>query len=87
MATTALSLEEYLQTSFSPDVEWVDGELRERNLGSYEHSRLQYLIGAWFSQNEKQWNVQGVTEQRTRTSQTNVLIPDVALLPQGPQPW
>jgi Uma2 family endonuclease len=87
MATaSALSLEEYLLTSFSPDVEYVDGELKERNVGSYEHARLQTLIGAWFVQNEKSWNVQGVTAQRTRTSRTNILIPDVALLPRGTQP-
>jgi Uma2 family endonuclease len=87
MATTsALSLEKYLQTSFSPDVEYVDGELKERNVGSYEHSRLQFLIGAWFAQNEKAWNVQGVTEQRTRTAKTSILIPDVALLSRGSQP-
>ncbi len=87
MATTTLiSLEEYLNTPFHPDVDYVDGELKERNTGSYEHSRLQILIGAWFVQNEKAWNVQGVIEQRTRTSQTNILIPDIALLPRGPQP-
>lgn len=35
---------------------------------------------------EKQWNVQGVTGQRTRSSKSNILIPDVALLPRCPQP-
>jgi Uma2 family endonuclease len=84
--TTLLSLEEYLNTSYHPDVEYIDGELKERNVGSYEHSRLQSLITMWFGQNEKGWNVQCVTEQRTRTSQTNILIPDVALLPRGAQP-
>ena len=87
MATTSLlSLEEYLKSSFHPDVEYVDGELKERNVGSYEHSRLQSLITMWFGQNESAWNVQCVTEQRTRTSQTNILIPDVALLPRSAQP-
>ena len=87
MATTSLvTLEQYLDTAFHPDVEYVDGELKERNVGSYEHARLQILIGGWFLQNEKTWNVQCVTEQRTRTSTTNILIPDIALLPRGPQP-
>lgn len=85
-ATTVLSLEEYLQTSFSPAFEYVEGQLEERNMGSYEHARLQLLIGAWFAQMGKGWNVQGVTGQRTRTLQSNVLIPDIALLPKGPQP-
>lgn len=51
--TTQLSLEDYLQTSFSPDVEYVDGELKARNMGSYEHARLRLLVGAWFAQMEK----------------------------------
>jgi Uma2 family endonuclease len=67
-------------------MEYVDGELKERNVGSYEHSRLQALITQWFGNNESAWGVQVVTEQRTRTSNTNILIPDVALLPRGPQP-
>jgi Uma2 family endonuclease len=67
-------------------MEYVDGELKERNVGSYEHSRLQALITHWFGNNESAWGVQVVTEQRTRTSDTNILIPDVALLPRGPQP-
>lgn len=50
MATTAtlLSIEEYLHTSYSPDVDFVDGELEERNLGAFEHARLQYVLAAFF---------------------------------------
>lgn len=84
--TTRITLEAYLSSSFHPDMEYVDGELKERNVGSYEHARLQALITAWFVQRESAWDVQVVTEQRTRTSATNILIPDVALLPRGPQP-
>ncbi len=87
MATTSLlTMEAYLSSTFQPDMEYIDGELKERHVGSYEHSRLQALIAMWFGQNESTWNVQVVTEQRTRTSETNVLIPDLALLPKGPQP-
>ena len=31
--TTPISLEEYLNTSYRPDCDWVDGEVRERNGG------------------------------------------------------
>jgi Uma2 family endonuclease len=79
-------MEAYLSSTFHPDMEYVDGELRERHVGSYEHSRLQALIAMWFGQNENTWNVQVVAVQRTRTSETSVLIPDLALLPKGPQP-
>jgi hypothetical protein len=43
MATTiSLSLEDYRKTSFSPD---VDGELKKRNMRSYEYAKLQLLSG------------------------------------------
>ncbi|RXH57399.1 hypothetical protein [Granulicella sibirica] len=36
-----LTVEEYLRTSYRPDCDFVDGVIEERNLGEYEHSRLQ----------------------------------------------
>lgn len=52
MATQAqlstLTIEEYLQTSYDPDCEYIDGELEERNVGKWEHARLQYLLATWF---------------------------------------
>jgi hypothetical protein len=33
--------EEYLSTSYDPDVEYVDGKLMERNLGDWLHSLIQ----------------------------------------------
>ena len=35
---TLVSLEEYLNTSYDPDVEYVDGELVERNVGDWLHA-------------------------------------------------
>ena len=47
MATsTSLSLSEYMKTSYRPDREFVDGELRERNVGKWEHARLQALLAS-----------------------------------------
>jgi Uma2 family endonuclease len=87
MATALhIPLKDYLSLSFRPDREYVDGEIRERNVGKYEHARVQALLAAWFNQHEKAWGVQVVTEQRVQVSPTRVRIPDVALLPAGPQP-
>ena len=46
MATTPtlLSIDEYLRTSYHPDADYVDGEIEERNLGEYEHAKLQHFI-------------------------------------------
>jgi len=34
-----VSLDEYLNTSYEPEVEYVDGELVERNIGEWQHSQ------------------------------------------------
>jgi Uma2 family endonuclease len=87
MATsTRLSLLEYMKTSYRPDREFVDGELRERNVGKWEHARLQALLASWFQSQEKGWSVKVATEQRVQVSPTRVRIPDVMLAPRGPQP-
>jgi Uma2 family endonuclease len=64
----------------------VDGDIRERNVGKYEHARVQALLAAWFNRHEKEWGAQVVTEQRVQVSPTRVRIPDVAILPPGAQP-
>lgn len=82
MATTPtlLSIDEYLHTSYSPDVDFVDGEIEERNLGEFDHARLQYLLAPCFFSKEKLWGIQGVIEQRIRVSRTRVRICDLAIL-------
>jgi Uma2 family endonuclease len=79
-APVLLSIEEYLRTSYKPDVDYVDGEIEERNVGKYEHARLQWLIGGFFLPKEKIWNIQGVTEQRIRVSLTRIRVCDLVLL-------
>ncbi len=87
MATaTAVSIAEYLQTSYRPDREYIDGEVRERNVGKWEHARLQWLIANWFGRYEDEWNIIGSTEQRTRVSGSRVRIPDLVLLHAQAQP-
>ncbi|WP_419806956.1 Uma2 family endonuclease [Terriglobus sp.] len=82
MATqTVLTLmQEYLQTSYSPDMDFVDGHLEERNVGEHEHARLQWLIAKAFSPREDEWDLEGVIEQRIRVDGSRVRICDVALL-------
>ena len=87
MATAAqIPLSVYLETSYRPDREYVNGELRERNVDKYEHARIQALLASWFHQHEGQWMAQVVTEQRVQVSTVSVRIPDVAVLSVGPQP-
>jgi hypothetical protein len=39
-ASTQFALSEYLQTTYHPDREYVDGELQERNAGKTDHARV-----------------------------------------------
>jgi Uma2 family endonuclease len=87
MATTLHnSLSEYLAITYRPDREYVDGEIRERNVGKWEHARVQWLLAVWFGAHEQQWGITGSTEQRVRVSDNRVRVPDVVVLTAGPQP-
>ena len=44
MSTVLVSIEEYLNTSYSPDREYVDGVIVERHLGERPHSLLRKNI-------------------------------------------
>jgi Uma2 family endonuclease len=87
MATALhIPLNEYLSTNFRPDREYVDGEIRERNVGKWEHARVQWLLAVWFGAHEKEWGIVGSTEQRVRVAEKRVRVPDVVVLTAGPQP-
>ncbi len=82
MATSALiSVSEYLSASYSPDCDYVDGEVQERNLGEFDHATLQAAIIAWFHSYRREWQLLVLPEQRVQVSPTRFRIPDVALLP------
>ena len=82
MATTPalMTIEQYLRTSFSPDVDFVDGEIEERHLGEKDHGRLQLIVAAWFLARESSLHVEAVTEQRLLVAADRVRICDVVIL-------
>jgi Uma2 family endonuclease len=87
MATISqIPLDEYLGISYRPDREYVDGEIRERNVGKWEHARVQWLLALWFGTHEKQWGITGRTEQRVRVAENRVRVPDLVVLTAGAQP-
>ena len=77
---TLISVETYLATSYSPDCDYVDGYIEERNLGEYDHSSLQTAIAAYFWTRRKQWGIDVVVEQRVQVSPTRFRIPDVCVI-------
>jgi len=81
-----ISLQEYLGRSFRPDREYVNGEIRERNVGKWEHARVQWLLAAWFFAHEKEWGITGSTEQLLQVAETRIRVPDLVVLTDGEQP-
>ena len=81
MATATLSCQisvaEYLATTYRPDCDYIDGEVKERNLGEKPHSGLQLYMGSLFHINRSSWGMRAYTEQRVQVSSTRFRIPDV----------
>lgn len=75
-----ISVEEYLSTVYRPDVDYVDGEIEERNLGEFDHGDLQAAISMALRLHQKEWGVRVVVETRTRISPTRFRIPDVCVV-------
>jgi len=80
MATTAVSIEEYLSTDYELDCDYVDGELQERNLGEIDHSRLQVAVGAHFFNRRKEWGISVCTALRVQVAPRRFRIPDVCVI-------
>jgi Uma2 family endonuclease len=79
-SVTIISVEQYLSTSYRPDCDYVEGEVRERNVGEYEHGRLQALLTIWFGNHERDWNIRVIVEQRIRVASRRYRIPDVCII-------
>jgi Uma2 family endonuclease len=75
MPPTLVSIEEYLHTSYSPDREYVDGVVVERNLGEKPHSKIQRnLLRLLNKPGLEPW-----PEQRVQVSPTRFRVPDVCV--------
>ena|SRR2546423_964844 len=82
MATSAalIPLDEYMSTSYSPDCEYLDGVVVERNVGKGRHAYTQgKLLLKLTAQIEGKKGI-ALVEQRVRISHTRVRIPDVCVV-------
>ena len=77
---TLISVEEYLNTSYDPDREYVDGEVVERNLGEKTHGRIQRRLLVYFELHAKEPGIESFPEQRVQVSRTRFRIPDVTVV-------
>lgn len=79
-AGTLVSVEEYLNTWYVPDKEYIDGVLVERNVGTLPHSRLQRILVMHFMQCSQSMRIEALPECRTRTRLSRFRVPDVIVV-------
>jgi len=80
---TLIPVEEYLSSSYDPDMEYVDGVLVEPNVGDWLHSLVQRNIIVALSR--KYPRVYAVPELRSQTRTTRYRLPDVSVLLNAPE--
>jgi Uma2 family endonuclease len=81
MATgTLISVSEYLSAMYRPDCDYVDGEVQERNLGEYDHGKIQLFLGVLFYGRRREWQIRVVAETRVQVKESRFRVPDVCVL-------
>src|SRR5438105_2950610 len=77
-----VSPEEYLNSSYSPDMEYVDGVLVERGMPTIVHGLLHVILLEHFRRYWKEFRFQPLPEVRTRIIERGrYRVPDVILCP------
>ncbi len=79
-AATLVSIEDYLSTCYSPDREYLDGRIVERNLGELTHGRIQRRLIVYFDLRSKEFGIEVIPEQRVHVSPTRFRVPDVTVV-------
>jgi Uma2 family endonuclease len=82
MATTPqlLSIEHYLRTSYHPDADFVDGEIKTRHMGERTHNFIQGFLFSLINANTSLWHMEAVIEQRIRIDSNRVRVCDVTAI-------
>ena len=78
-ASTLVPLQEYLETSYRPDRDWIDGEVKERNMGEGQHANVQGFFIRVIGNHAIEWQVRVYPEQRVQTSMEHYRIPDICV--------
>lgn len=73
-------LDEYLQTSYSPDREYIDGFVVERNLGQGKHSYTQYRLLQKLGEQLDPKGWMPLPEQRVKVAPLRVRVPDICVV-------
>ena len=77
--TPFLTVEQYLKTPYRPDVDYVDGQIEERNLGEFDHGRLIGRLFTYFEIHRRDWNIRVALDTRMQVSPTRFRVPDLSI--------
>jgi Uma2 family endonuclease len=83
---TVVPVQEYLETSYRPDCEYLEGEILERNVGEIDHSLLQGLLIHYLISRKGQWGITVLPEQRVQVKARRFRVPDISVIVGGRPP-
>jgi Uma2 family endonuclease len=77
-----VSADEYLNSGYHPDMEYVEGVLVERDVPTIAHSLLQLILGEYFRRYRKQFRFAALSDARTQiVERARYRIPELMLCP------
>lgn len=75
-----VSVEQYLNTVFRPDVDYVDGRLEERNVGEFDHGDVQWALLEALNVYTPTLGIRARPEVRIQVAPTRFRVPDVCVV-------
>ena len=70
----------YLETTYRPDCDWLDGEVKERTKGERPHATIQGFLAYIFRLNRQAWQIVSLPEQRVQTSARHYRVSDICVV-------
>src|SRR5712692_9663889 len=74
-----VSLQEYLDTTYRPDCDYVDGEVVERNTGLRDHSEVQGELLFFFRERRDMWGTHAYVALRLWVAPRRIRVPDICV--------
>ena len=71
-----LAVEQYVRSSYQPDREYVDGELRERKVGEFQHGQMQRELYRFI----RSYGMRPFIACRIQVSPTRFRVPAVSIV-------
>jgi len=69
----------YPSSATRPDCDFVNGQLRERTFGEYDHGRVQIALGALLFAKQREWRIRVATEVRLQVKEDRFRVTDICV--------